>query len=77
MSGGNNTVSEVQGSRKFEVEALCDGILEKVRKLKEDLEPVLKKDNGTTPETRDGSPLIMQLQAIDGRLEQLIDVVDL
>lgn len=76
MSGSNN-VADVRGSRKFEVEALCDGILEKVRKLKEDLEPVLKKDDGTTPDTRDGSPLIVQLQAIDGYLEQLIDSVDL
>lgn len=77
MSGGNDTVSEVKVGRKFEVEALCEGILEKVRKLKEDLEPVLRRDDGTTPETRDGSPLIMQLQAIDGYLEQLIASVDL
>lgn len=81
MSGSNNvatgTKSEVKPSRKFEVEALCDAILEKIFKLRDDLEPALRGDDGTTPDTREGSPLIMSLQAIDEHLAHLIDRVDL
>lgn len=75
MSGSNDVATEIKVGGKFyarrimpesEVEALCDAILEKLYKLKEDLEPVPRKDDGATPDTRDGSSLIMHLRAIMG-----------
>jgi len=63
--------------RDFEALQLCDTILEKVFQLTRDLVPALREDDGTTPGAREGSLVIMKLQAIDGHLEKLVKRVDL
>lgn len=77
----NDTVDTGPAERAFvedfEVINLCDNILGKVSQLTKHLVPVLREDDGTTPDAREGSPVIMKLQAIDGHLEKLMKRIDL
>jgi hypothetical protein len=75
---GNDTgPALMEADSDFETITICNTILDKVSELTAKLYPVLKPDDETTPDAREGSPIIQALQAIDGYLTKLMSRVDM